>query len=80
MKVRMRNFDEVQRAHDVLRAIVTSEVPWPPSIPRANLNALRSALDALCWVLEHEHNDSFAKNIERVEKEIERMGFKLRQI
>ena len=60
----MRDSDTIQRAHDTLVGIALGEVEvrgLDPEEPR-----LIGALDALCWVLEHEHNTAFADNLRKL--------------
>jgi hypothetical protein len=74
----MRNEDEVQRAHDLLKALILSEVPNPYP-DEDHLAALTPVLDVLCWVLRHDHNQTFAVNLQRVEKALERLGFRMQR-
>jgi len=69
----MRDEAEVQRAHDMLAGIILGEVPLP--LPN---DKLCCAIDVLCWVLRHDHNDSFAKNLMIIEMLAAEAGFVLR--
>jgi hypothetical protein len=72
----VRNPNDIQRAHDILAAIVLGEVPV--SMSPLEDATLHGALDCLCWVLEHDHNQAFAKNLASVHRAIEARGFRLR--
>ena len=71
--------DKIQRAHDILAAIRLGEVPSPYGDDEDEINnkMLYAALDVLCWVLGHDHNTSFAGNLDFIDKEISKRGFKL---
>ncbi len=73
--ITLRDPLEVQKAHDILTAIVLGEVPIDTDdADPVMMVSLRSALDTLCWVLRHEHNTAFAANIARIEKALESRG------
>lgn len=65
-QIELRAALEIQAAHDRLAAIVMEQVPWPfpASVPKS---VVVSALDVLCWVLQHEHNQTFADNLEAID-------------
>lgn len=71
----MRSPNEIQRAHDILRAVVLGEIP-SPFAKKAEVHA---AIDALCWVLRHDHNQHFADNLKTIEDAAEDAGFVLRE-
>lgn len=71
----MRSEDEIIRAHDLLAGVVLGETG---PLPTENTYvALIGALDVLCWVLGHDHNSSFAANLQSLERYIEAQGCKL---
>lgn len=72
----MRSPDEVQRAHDVLVAVVTGEVP-DPFPDEQSMVAARAGLDVLCWVLHHDHNQTFARNLEAIVGALVAQGYVL---
>lgn len=76
----MRSEIEIYRAHDVLTAIVLGEVPAKPKDSCSD-KALKAALDALCWVLEHdktdENNHAFGDNLRFIEQELAKQGHHL---
>jgi hypothetical protein len=72
----MRSQDELQRAHDVLLAIVLEEVPnvllTEDDLP------LHAAADTLCWVLQHDHNTNFADNLASLQALLAKAGYVLK--
>lgn len=73
----LRDREEIQRAHDILASAL-----FDPRIRAAVARLaiedevlVRTALDALCWVLNHEHNQSFAQNLAELEEELRAAGF-----
>lgn len=69
----IRSAVEVQRAHDVLGAIVTGLVDIG-----CNQNEKRiwaQAMGVLCWALGHEHNTAFEDALAELEGEIARRGY-----
>ncbi len=59
----MKNRDEIQRAHDLLNAVLKGDVIY---VTGADEYALRGALDVLCWILGHDENAAFAENLKRM--------------
>ena len=76
-QIEVRDRLEIQAAHDRLTAIVLQRVPWPfpEGVPKA---AVVSALDVLCWVLQHEHNQTFADNLKAIDAYLLSRGWSLR--
>lgn len=68
----MRSRDEVQKMHDILIAVVLGEVPV--RFPADVIERMNYSCDVLCWVLQHDHNDSFEKNVAEMMEEFERLG------
>ncbi len=71
----IRDKDDIQAAHDRLVAIVLGEVPAP--VDARLHNSIIAALDVLCWVLEHDHNETFANNLKLIDKCLAEHGLKL---
>jgi hypothetical protein len=71
----MRDQQEIQRAHDILEALVLGDVPNVMTEEEAPLVLVM--LDTLCWVLGHDANDAFARNLRQIEADIEALGFRL---
>lgn len=72
----LREKDAIEKAHDVLTAIVSGSAP-NPFLP-SHRPALQAYRDVLCWVLRHD-NSTFADNLlsiyaalEEVDKDQER--------
>jgi hypothetical protein len=66
---------EIQKAHDIFVQIVLGEVPHP--FTRDDLAALKSALDALCWVLDHKHNVTFEQSLQAARDFLSKRGYEL---
>ena len=77
MDISLRPPLEIQAAHDRLTAIVLGEVPNPFK-REAPMSQLVLALDVLCWVLQHEHNQTFAKNLAAIDVFFAKRGIVLR--
>jgi len=72
----MRDREEIQRAHDILAALVLQ----PEIGPRLDQEARRVLvinLDVLCWVLRHDHNVSFPGMLEVIEAQLELLGIQI---
>ncbi len=69
---RLRSFEEIQRAHDRLHAIVNGEIPSPFNEEAAVI--VVASLDVLCWVLHHDHNTTFADNMLEIDEMLARNG------
>jgi hypothetical protein len=67
---RLRDASEIQRAHDILKNIVLEEIPV-----KVDQAPLYASLDVLCWVLRHDHNHTFADNLDGVEEAALAAGF-----
>jgi hypothetical protein len=70
---RLRQAAEIQRAHDILTAVITGDV----DIEMEDDQLWRAAADVLCWVLQHDHNDAFARNLANLEETIAEAGYEL---
>lgn len=71
----MKSADKIQIYHDVLMAVVSEEIDI--GLPPDEINKAHAALDALCWVLDHEHNPKFEENMRKIMALAERKGYKL---
>lgn len=80
----MKTESEIVRAHDILVAMIVGEVPnlLHPGKPfdgsTIQERVMMEQAAALCWILGHDHNPTFGKNLEAINTELERLGFKLR--
>jgi hypothetical protein len=63
----MRSPDHIQRAHDLLGSVALS-VLMRPAVPLEDRERLYRHLDALCWVLGHDHNTALSEMLDRIEK------------
>jgi hypothetical protein len=78
--ITVRDGMEIQRAHDILKAVFTEEAPFSTEgADEVMIASIHSALDTLCWVLGHSHNKTFAANLKRIEQALEDKGYVLRQ-
>lgn len=69
----MRPYRDVQRAHDMLTGILLGNVPLKlEDQDRRHINA---CCDVLCWVLEHDHNEAFAANLQEIEAKAFEAGY-----
>ena len=75
----MRDEDDIHKAHDILWAFLAGEVKDAEMDERTKLG-LRAALDALCWVLEHAHTQTFAANLARLEDFVESRGGSFKRV
>jgi len=66
---------EIQRAHDLLAGIFVGEIPF--RFTPAAEKPMHAALDVLCWVLGHDHNEAFGENLRKLEEDIRARGFVL---
>lgn len=74
----MKTKDQIQRAHDLLSAIILGEVPNP--FPIEEKGGLVACLNALCWVLGHDHNVCLAENLAYAEAWLKDAGFEFAEI
>lgn len=63
----MKSAAEIERVHDLLRAIGIGARPCPP---RLNPEAARAYAGIFCWILEHADNTSFGDWLAGVEAEV----------
>lgn len=71
----MKSETEVQRVHDIFTGIILGDAPCPQTIEPADLIKLA---DVLCWVLDHDHNDTFSRNLVRLEAWLKDRGYELK--
>lgn len=74
----MRNEDEVAMAHDTLVAILLGKIPNP--LEGRDINLMATAADVLCWILNHEHNDHFQKNLDFINQALKDRGYEQERI
>lgn len=64
---------DIQRAHDLLHSQVTGATPF--CFDQNDRKIVRGVLDALCWVLNHDHVTAFGKVLRELEDELKRRGY-----
>jgi hypothetical protein len=71
----MKSERDIIIAHDKLQGILLGDVPIevPPSI----LGAMQISCDVLCWILEHDHNDQFERNLRHLDAQAISAGYQL---
>lgn len=74
-KNKLREREEIQRAHDRLVSVITGEVKI--EMCDEDKTSLHHATDVLCWILLHEHNGAFAENLFNLETELAQKGYVL---
>lgn len=73
----MRDEQEIQRAHDILEAVLLAEVKIP--LGEEDRLMITAATDVLCWILHHDHNSVFADNLANLERLIAKAGYVLKR-
>jgi hypothetical protein len=77
----MREEIEITKAHDALIPVLLNELPGVKMhMDDRQKERMTVALDVLCWVLKHEHNTTFEKNLALLLKQLEENGFTLNAI
>lgn len=71
----MRTEDEIQRAHDQLVGILLGEVKL--GLPSDLIGSISTAASVLCWILQHEHNQTFGKSLANLESLAKSAGYTL---
>ena len=74
----MKTEAEIQRAHDILAAIILKEVPL--QVRPEQMERMLGSADVLCWLLDHDHNQSFTENLKRIEDAFAQMGIVENQV
>ena len=72
----MRTRDEIQRAHDILSGVILY-TDLSEHVDEEMLRAITMRLDALCWILRHDHNDRFQELLELVEAHLAALGIEI---
>lgn len=71
----MKTRDEIQRAHDILTAFIVGDVPH--DLTAVQMTQVMGNCEALCWILGHQHNPTFADNLRNLEEGAARAGYAL---
>ena len=73
----MQPIGEIARIHDLFNSLIER---FDGSISDEDMVPFQCSLGGLCWVLQHDHNRRFTKNIAEVYRELERVGVVLNTI
>ena len=73
----LRSEEEIIAAHDRLVAVLLREVDYDG--PVVDHKSFTATIDVLCWVLGHDHNDTFAKNLAMIDEHLAKKGYALRR-
>jgi hypothetical protein len=76
----MRDRDEIQRAHDIMTAVALDEQVRRRVFEPGRLQVVKANLDALCWVLRHDHNRTLAVNLILLETKLKVMGIEIARL
>jgi|AmaraimetP72IA01_FD_contig_31_8322941_length_3684_multi_16_in_0_out_0_4 tRNA A37 N6-isopentenylltransferase MiaA len=69
----VRDAKRIQRAHDVIAALVESKVLYD-RFPANHKERLVAVHNCLCWILEHSSGDTFAENVQMGEEILRHAG------
>lgn len=72
----LRDWGQVQQAHDALLPLVTGEVKVDMSARQELI--MRASVDVLCWVLQHDHNQAFGDNLAELRQQLAEAGYLLK--
>ena len=73
---RIRDREEIQRAHDLLAHVVLDDGLAEGLGPEV-VERLSRCLDVLCWTLRHDHNHTFGGMIADIERAMNEAGVAL---
>jgi len=73
----VRPAHEIQMAHDILRQLVLDAELFHAVIQERNRGRALAALEALCWVLHHDHNTAFAANMAGIQMRLAALGYRI---
>ena len=73
----MRPRCEIQRAHDLLLSIALDDKLRRALFEPGALQIVTANLDALCWVLHHDHNRTLSLNLKLLEVKLAALGVEL---
>jgi len=69
---------EITKAHDVITAVLRGEVKV--DLEHHERRILQAALDTLCWVLLHPHNDRFEQGLQALLTAMQEAGYELQRV
>ena len=77
----MRSEDEIVRAHDLFNQVILGQIPGiADEDDEIASNLMIVAEDVLCWVLCHDHNPSFAENLQALRGVVDEAGYELHKV
>jgi hypothetical protein len=74
MTITLRDAAEIQRAHDVLVSLVLDPELMERAVTPESRPYIIYALNTLCWVLRHDHNQSFTESLAKLEATLKGLG------
>jgi len=75
----MQSHETVQMVHDVLRQLLLDQSLFDVVVDRRSQPEVKRWADALCWVLKHEHNPTFAARFADIRAMLAALGFEIYQ-
>ena len=72
--IKIRDALEIQKAHDMIVAIILDDVPEEMHATEEQKQALAKMASVLCWVLHHDHNVAFVDLMMQIEQIANDMG------
>jgi hypothetical protein len=73
--IRIRDAQELQRAHDLLSMLTRTDLPLPVEISDRDKSEMEVAVDMLCWVLHHDRAAIFNDTLLAMEEALVRAGY-----
>lgn len=70
-----QDVSEIQKAHDILCAVILGEVKI--GLTEEQHKQIQANCEALCWILGHEHNPTFAENLMNIQQAAHQRGYRL---
>lgn len=78
-RIAERGGEEIQLAHDQIATLILADLPGVV-VTEENKKNMALALDVLCWVLDHNHNVTFAGNLETIKRTLEAAGYRVARL
>jgi len=72
-----RTRDEIQMAHDLIVQMVQDRSLFDSVFCKEHQETMLHNCDALCWVLRHDHNQTFGKNLEVIRARLASLGYEV---
>jgi hypothetical protein len=74
-EMRIRDAQELQRAHDLLSMLTREDLPVPVEISDRDRLEMEVAVDTLCWVLHHDRAAIFNDTLLAMEEALLKAGY-----